>query len=361
VATIELLRSGSSRTLTEEAAEWLARLPADEEVVILAATRQAADEFARDSSKEGRLGLHRMTLGQLAATLAAPAAGETSLGPLTQLSLEALAARVVHRAARKLRYFGPVSGMPGFARALAGTLLELRLEEVAAGELTGLPGKDLALLLEAYEKELRERSLADLAVLLKLASDAASASGHRYAGLPLLLLDAPVRSVLQKKLIAALAGQSQAVLATVLDGDRETREALEECLGVEAMEAAGAASDRTLGRIRLHLFQPEPGAGAERDDTLEMFSAPGEGLECVEIARRIRRAAAPFDRVAVLLRSPERYQPLIEEALRRAGIPGYYSRGTLRPDPSGRAFLALLACAWEGCTATRFAEYLSLA
>ena len=50
----------------------------------------------------------------------------------------------------------------------------------------------------------------------------------------------------------------------------------------------------------------------------------------------------------------------MEEALRRAGIPAYFSRGTARPDPAGRAFLALLACAGEGCSASRFAEYLSL-
>ena len=91
-----------------------------------------------------------------------------------------------------------------------------------------------------------------------------------------------------------------------------------------------------------------------------MFSAPGESLEAVEIARRIARLGIPFDQVAILLRQPDRYQPLVEEALRRAGIPAYFSRGTARPDPAGRAFLALLACALEGCSASRFAEYLSL-
>src|SRR6185436_5937128 len=82
-----------------------------------------------------------------------------------------------------------------------------------------------------------------------------------------------------------------------------------------------------------------------------------------EIARRIRiltGAGIPFDRVAVLLRDPERYQPFLEEALRRAGIPAHFSRGVMRPDPAGRAFLALLVCAREGCSATRFSEYLSL-
>ena len=64
--------------------------------------------------------------------------------------------------------------------------------------------------------------------------------------------------------------------------------------------------------------------------------------------------------MAILLRSPERYQFLVEEALRRAGIPSYFSRGSARPDPAGRAFLALLHCAEEFCSASRFAEYLSL-
>ena len=63
---------------------------------------------------------------------------------------------------------------------------------------------------------------------------------------------------------------------------------------------------------------------------------------------------------AILLRHPGRYQPLVEEALRRASVPAYFSRGVVRPDPAGRAFLALLACALEECSASRFAEYLSL-
>ena len=75
---------------------------------------------------------------------------------------------------------------------------------------------------------------------------------------------------------------------------------------------------------------------------------------------RIGLLGVPFDRIAILLRNVEQYQPLVEEALRRAAIPAYFSRGVARPDPAGRAFLALLACAGEGCSASRFAEYLSL-
>src|SRR5262249_45985262 len=104
---------------------------------------------------------------------------------------------------------------------------------------------------------------------------------------------------------------------------------------------------------------------AKRDlgDGIILFSAPGESRECVEIARRLlnhARERVPFDRMAVLLRSVEEYRPHLEEAFERAGIRAYFARGTIRPDPTGRAFVALLACAAEGLSARRFAEYLSL-
>ena len=64
--------------------------------------------------------------------------------------------------------------------------------------------------------------------------------------------------------------------------------------------------------------------------------------------------------MAVCLRSPGQYLGLLEHAFERAGIPAYFDRGTRRPDPSGRAFIALLACACEKLSAKRFDEYLSL-
>ena len=96
---------------------------------------------------------------------------------------------------------------------------------------------------------------------------------------------------------------------------------------------------------------------------MEFFSAPGESRECVEVARRVMREAArgvPFDEIAIVVRAPETYWGLLEHALQRAGVKPWFARGTRRPDPSGRAFLALLACASEGLSARRFAEYLSL-
>ena len=98
------------------------------------------------------------------------------------------------------------------------------------------------------------------------------------------------------------------------------------------------------------------------DDSVTVLSAPGESRECVEIARIVLAEAAkgtPLDRIAVLLRAPQ-YGAHVWEAFRRAKIPMFVARGTKRPDPTGRAFLALLACAAEGLSAKRFSEYLSL-
>src|SRR5581483_10841189 len=101
----------------------------------------------------------------------------------------------------------------------------------------------------------------------------------------------------------------------------------------------------------------------EDDGAVRIVSTSGESLECVEIARSIHAAAAegvPFDEIAILLRSPDRHQPLILESLRRAGIPYLCTLAAQRPDAAGRSLLALLHCAAEGLSASRFAEYLSL-
>ena len=113
----------------------------------------------------------------------------------------------------------------------------------------------------------------------------------------------------------------------------------------------------------------------ERAGDVTFFSAPGEAREATEIARRVleeARRGVRFDEMAIFVRSPKDYLGLLEHALRRAhhdddsaspaieGIPAFFDRGTRRPHPSGRAFLAILACAVEQLSARRFAGYLSL-
>jgi len=360
-----ILAACSYRELHERGAEWLDNHKRD--CLILAASRHAAFDFLRAKGQPGHLGIHALTLTQAAAQLAATQLAGRGLRPTSQLSLEALAARVVYqlRELGKIEYFEPVADTPGFVRALSATLSELRMEQVEPADLAraGAPGRDLARLLEAYAERLIDDRLADHANLYAFATKAVHEGTNPLIGLPLLLLDLPVRFARQRQFVEALAKHAPSTLALTLAADEESLRGLEETLG-ETAEVVLRRDQSTIGRVRQYLFAPHVPVADASDDTVEVFSAPGEGLECVEIARRIRKAAAgglPFDRIAVLLRAPERYQPLLEEALRRASIPAYFQRGTARPDLAGRAFLALLACASEGCSASRFAEYLSLA
>ena len=90
---------------------------------------------------------------------------------------------------------------------------------------------------------------------------------------------------------------------------------------------------------------------------------PAKTLECVEIARRIRALAAQGRPVRSHRHSAAQCRA-ISAAGGRSPAPRGHSRlfqpRRARPDPAGRAFLALLACACDGCSASRFAEYLSL-
>jgi CRISPR/Cas system-associated exonuclease Cas4 (RecB family) len=362
-----LLTAHSYAALAAHAGEFLRSIDNASEVLLVAPSKGAADDLARRCLPSGALGVHRLTLHQLAAALATPRMVAKGMAPASRLGVEAIAARIAHalRKAGGIPYFAPVSATPGFARALAATLTELRLEAAGPAALSGAgePGRDLAGLLDSYEQTLAETAIADLATLLRLATAAASEDRHRFAGLPMLLIDPPIDSVLSRELARALISRSSRVLAATLCGDEVRRDALAGMLGVPAEDVSpGAAGD--LDRVRRFLFSPQAPASELLDGTVDYFSAPGESMECVEITRRLHKMAAagfPFDRAAILLRDPERYQPFLEEAMRRAGIPAHFSRGVVRPDPAGRAFLALLACAREGCSATRFSEYLSLA
>jgi ATP-dependent helicase/DNAse subunit B len=205
----------------------------------------------------------------------------------------------------------------------------------------------LALLLADYEKELEERGLVDLAGVIALSRDAAEQGEHRWAKLPVASLEVNLESQAHREFFAALIQRApQSLVATL-----------------EAPTGSEEESANSLAHLRRNLFAPSSTAFPQPDGKFDFFSAPGEGLEAVEIARRILRLSrqgVAFDQVAILLRNPERYQPMIEDALRRAEIPAYFTRGTARPDPAGRAFLALLGCAAENLPASRFAEYMSL-
>lgn len=359
------------------AVAYLRALGPRQPVVVVAPEREIATELLREALGNGMAAFGWRALGfaQLVVSLAQAGLARAGVAPAGGLVVEAVAARTAFERGRQESsgYFAPVLPLPGFPRALAATVTELRMARVGAEALSvrGAPAADVGVLLEDYEAQLASAGLADRARIFELAEAAVLAGPPEtaYLNSPLVLLDVAFHAEREADVLAALVSRCSHLLATVPAGDRRTLAVMAKCGVVPSSTHAGAdlsvagADAPAVRRLQAALFEEGAPELAEIDDSIEVFSAPGEGREAVEIARRVLAEAergVPFDQIAILVRSPDAYWGLLDHALRRARIPAYYSRGTRRPDPSGRALLALLACAAEQLSARRFAEYLSL-
>lgn len=367
--TIRVLESNSNEARLQAATEFVRKFAPATEIILVGPSRDSVDDFARAAAPAASFGWHRFTLPQLAKRLAAAELAARGLARATALGVEAVAARAafeLHREGR-LPYFAPVADSPGFARSLASTLLELRMARVTPGDLVsdvmkvGSPAlTDLSWLLERFEQQCRASGIADWATVLEVAEEAAIQAPARD---PVLLLDLPIRTPAERAFLETYLAVAPEVLITIPAGDEPTSASVAGFGKIKRMIAPGAG-DSSLDRLRKYLFSPDTPPQSVKDDRVSFFSAPGEGRECVEIARRIlaeARKGVRFDRMAIFTRSPETYAAVLETALHRAGVPAYFVRGARRPDPAGRAFLAVLGCAVDGLSARAFAEYLSLA
>lgn len=95
-------------------------------------------------------------------------------------------------------------------------------------------------------------------------------------------------------------------------------------------------------------------AGKAANSTSDQFFDYGKLLGACLLSRA---KGVAFDRMAVLLQSPEEYRGHLKhgQACRFAS-----ARGRRAPRSAWPAFCGLLCCAAEGLSAQRFAEYLSL-
>ena len=341
-------------------------------VLIVGASRAAADDLAREvaSSVPATFGIERLSFTQLAAKTALLVLASEGTTASTRLGAEAVATRAAFGAMRDsvLQYFAPVATTPGFPRALARTLQELRLAKIGGASLAPLPlaGPDLAILLDRFEACFTDARSVDRAGLFRTAAtalrDAQKAEGRSIYD-SVVLLDISLEHAAEREFVGAIVDSASAVLAAAPHGDRDTIQHLVGMGGV--VEEVGHSTPSTdLACVGRYLFDPESQPPVrELDGSVEFYSAPGEGRECVEMARRVLREArmgVRFDEMAILVRAPHSYFGLLEHAMARAGVPAWFDRGTRRPHPAGRAFLALLACAADRVSAVRFAEYLSL-
>jgi CRISPR/Cas system-associated exonuclease Cas4 (RecB family) len=322
-------------------------------VFVVGATREAAADIVRKAAlaRGSAVGLEAHTLKSLAGVLSRRALAKTGAVPCGMLTLEALVQRII-MTERELGRFAALRNEPGLARALTRTLTELRLEDI---ERAKIADETLKNLLACFERDLSSHGFADPAMVFAAARENAGTRGESA----LLLLDVSCMHRAQAAFVEALTKTATETLATIPLGDART---LSLTGHLSAPVRRTKESPSAVERVQSHLFS-ESHAGLRHDEGITIFSAPGESREAAEIARRVlalAKSGVPFDDMAVLLRNPREYALALEEAFARARIPGHFARGTKRPDPSGRAFLALLACADDGLSAARFSEYLSL-
>ena len=343
-------------------------------MLLIGETRDAVDDLARESRHDtgASFGLHRFSLRQLASSLAGLELARRGQVIASTLGVEAVATRAAFEALADngLDYLAPVARLRSIGQTLGSSIRDLRDADVDIVSLDahGPRGRDLRVLAERFEEQLSQAGLVDRSTLFHVAAESVGRATAVPVTGPLLLLDVAVRDDATMTLVRAVCEHAAQVLATVPHGDEWTMQALMSLPGAMVQPVPAASDGDRLGRVRQFLFSPEspplltePAADVAQ---VTLFSAPGEGRECVEIARAALQEAArgvPFDRMAVLVRAPQLYAGLLETALARAGVAGWFARGTRPPDPAGRAYLALLACAAEQLSARRFAEYLSLA
>lgn len=368
LGTIDLFRSSSSAVRLAHAADALARLGAGDRALLVAASRAAADEcaFAAAARRGGLFGVTRTGFHELALRLASARLARDGHNPLGGLATEALITRAVFSAARDghLSHLQPVVGTPGFPRAVARTLQELDDADLTADTVVGAgaAGADLAALMRRADEDAAAAGSVSRTAVYEVAAEQAAAGGEALDGVLIVLLDVALTAVAHEELVRALAARATSVVAVCAEADVRSRAGFAR-LGARPAEVAAPPEARALDRVQRFLFSTEAPPVRPADESLVIFSAPGEGREATEIARRVLDEAARgvrFDEMAVLLRAPGSYLGVIEHAFSRAGIPVWFERGTRRPDPAGRALLALLACADEHLSARRFAEYLSM-
>jgi RecB family exonuclease len=371
---LAIVSSSAAARLAEIERLLLKRSPVFESVVV-APSRDAADDFARRVAvrRGGLVGVQRASVAEFLVKLSSAGLAARGLTPATGLGLEALAMRVIAeaQAAGELEYLERIAGQPGLPRAVLRTLREARLADVSPAQLEGAPrtGPDLARLLRRFEHALVSAGVADLPLLLSLSRHSLEGTPRPslVAGRLVVLLDVGVTSLLEREFLRALAHASGQVVVTVPDGDARTLVELGRVAAAHRDAAPVAEVPSALVQVQRGLSAASQSSGdlpsASAESVVQVFSAPGEGREAVEIVRGLLKEAArglPFDSMAVIVRPAGAYAAVLEGAFRRAGVPAWFARGTQRPHRAGRAFLALISCCVEGLSAKRFAEYLSL-
>ena len=331
---MHIVVSDSAAARLDAARQFVLRVPPASEILIVSASRGAADDFARAGRARPRRDVRPLPLQPDAAgrALAAPLLARERLSPTTGARRRRRWRRgrcSTRTATRALTYFAPVAAMPGFpararAHARGAGARRRRAAALAACRRRRRATWPRCSSVSTSSFSRRRRSTARPFSAPRPTRRPTRQRAVRAAAAS-CCSTWPMTNAAERAFVDALVARAPDAFATD-PGRRRARRAT--ALAVARRRSTTARSRRAAqgssacAATCLPPSAPPPG---EPLDEVELFSAPGEGREAVEIARRVLREArrgVPFDRMAIALRAPQHYAGLLEHALERAGVPG---------------------------------------
>jgi len=278
--------------------------PLDEKIFVVPSFivgRQIGQALA--GAGEGWVNLRFLTPAALAQEIVERNGGTASRKTVSSSAQLTLADGVFRKllAAGALEYFGRAEASPGLVRALFRAIRDLRCDGLAGADLrpeqflVERKGREIALLVEDYERVLEEKGLIDTAGLLSTAVRI-SAAGPASSAWHLCLANVPLRR-LESELIRTAAGERLVLVpGDPVFGLRRPRSCWPASEGTPPDTAGGAGEPSRLS----WLFAPREAPVQAEAAGPDIFRALGPWNECREIIRRIQAKKRRFDEAEVL-------------------------------------------------------------
>src|SRR5450759_3077272 len=324
-----------------------------EEKVVLAPSRRVGFQWLDAAARSGQpvLNARVETPTGMALALAAPEMDRLGLrllsGVRLELAVDGIASALFDARGRRA-YLSGIAPSPGLTRALTNAIRDLRLAGLTSGSINlsafevEEKGREVKLLLAAFEKLLADTGKADYTQTLSIAS-------KRLANEPGSLED--VVYLVPEDMFEDMRGLERALWDAVL-AERCVLLPIDKPAEAPPGVDARAMTDSMLLRWTI---DPKESPAPNGDATASIHSAVGEANEARDVLRRCIAGSVPFDQVEVLHTDQATYVPLFYELATRAapegaddlpvtfseGIPARYSR-------PGRALAAWLDWTGEG-------------
>lgn len=300
--------------------------------------RQIGEALAREAGSW--INLRFVTVPALAAEIVGRRPGSDLGTPMTSSAEMALTDRLFRELVSEARldYFGRAGASPGLSQSLHRAVRELRLDGRSSHDirperfLVPQKGKELALLLDRYERTLEAEGLLDMPAFLGRAGRLA-AEGPPVPGWVLSLADRRL-GTLEAALIRAAAGDR---LVLVPGDPVYGLERPRQCWPLPE----GGERSTPEGRLSW-LFAPRQAPPPGKDPAIEIFRALGPANECREILRRLYAAKIPFDQAEVLAPAGSPHATIFYLLAARTGLPVTFGDGIAISFTSpGRLFFGL--------------------